>query len=180
MEALLLLAGRGRPGEAYNICGETVCTAREILEMIGDQLNFPLRPEIDPLLLRPSDEPLIAGDVAKLRRDTGWRQKYSLEQTVADMLEYWQKQGRKIGNRKESQAGMERKPQKICLISFSQNADHQNVIYSMFLALKDRVEVYTAGAENPKSAGAPHTPGTSICPARTGPASAGERCACPR
>lgn len=90
VEALLLLAGRGRPGEAYNICGETVCTAREILEMIGEQLNFPLRPEIDPLLLRPSDEPLIAGDVAKLRRDTGWRQKYSLEQTVADMLEYWQ------------------------------------------------------------------------------------------
>ena len=59
---------------------------------------------------------------------------------------------------------------KICLISFSQNADHQNVIYSMFLALQDRAEAYTVGAEKPKSAIAPRGPRNIYvsCPERPG------------
>lgn len=40
---------------------------------------------------------------------------------------------------------------KLCLITFSNNADHQNVIYSMYKALKDKVDVYTIGILNPKS-----------------------------
>ena len=40
---------------------------------------------------------------------------------------------------------------KLCLISFSNNADHQNVIYSMYKALKNQTEVYTIGIMNPKS-----------------------------
>lgn len=69
--------------------------------------------------------------------------------------------------------------EKICLISFSQNADHQNVIYSMFLALRGRAEVYTIGAENPKSAIAPHGPRNIYAPCPDRPASAGEPCDCP-
>ena len=34
---------------------------------------------------------------------------------------------------------------KLCLISFSNNADHQNVVYSMYKALKNQTEVYTIG-----------------------------------
>lgn len=40
---------------------------------------------------------------------------------------------------------------KICLITFSNNADHQNVVYSMYKALKGKVAVYTIGIVNPKS-----------------------------
>lgn len=40
---------------------------------------------------------------------------------------------------------------KICLISFSDNADNQNMIYSMFYALKDKIDVYTIGINRPKS-----------------------------
>lgn len=40
---------------------------------------------------------------------------------------------------------------KLCLISFSNNADHQNVVYSMYKALKNQTEVYTIGIMNPKS-----------------------------
>ena len=40
---------------------------------------------------------------------------------------------------------------KLCLITFSNNADHQNVIYSMYKALKGKVDVYTIGIVNPKS-----------------------------
>lgn len=40
---------------------------------------------------------------------------------------------------------------KLCLITFSNNADHQNVVYSMYKALKGKVDVYTIGIVNPKS-----------------------------
>lgn len=89
VEALILLASHGQAGEAYNICGETVYTGSDILEAIEKQTGFRLYAETDPQLLRPSDEPLIAGDVEKLKRHTGWKQCCTLEQTVADMLEYW-------------------------------------------------------------------------------------------
>jgi glycosyltransferase involved in cell wall biosynthesis len=39
----------------------------------------------------------------------------------------------------------------LCLITFSNNADHQNVVYSMFKALKDKENIYTIGIKNPKS-----------------------------
>ncbi len=59
---------------------------------------------------------------------------------------------------------------RICLISFSQNADHQNVIYSMFLALQGRADVWTIGADHPKSAIAPRSPRNIYvrCPDRPG------------
>ena len=40
---------------------------------------------------------------------------------------------------------------KICLITFSNNADHQNVVYSMYKALRGKVAAYTIGIVNPKS-----------------------------
>lgn len=43
---------------------------------------------------------------------------------------------------------------KLCLITFSNNADHQNVVYSMYKALKGKIDVYTIGIVDPKSASA--------------------------
>ena len=47
------------------------------------------------------------------------------------------------------------KEKKICLITFSNNADHQNTVYSMFNALYPEHEVYTIGIINPKTNIAP-------------------------
>lgn len=60
--------------------------------------------------------------------------------------------------------------EKICLITFSNNADHQNVIYSMYLALQGKADVYTIGIKNPKSSIAPHTEKNFYfdCPKRPG------------
>ena len=59
---------------------------------------------------------------------------------------------------------------RICLLTFSDNADHQNVVYSMFYALKDKADVYTIGIINPKSHIAPHTAKNFYvdCPKRPG------------
>ena len=45
--------------------------------------------EVDPKLLRPTDEPIIWADCTKLKQATGWEPAISLEQTIEDMLSYW-------------------------------------------------------------------------------------------
>ena len=58
----------------------------------------------------------------------------------------------------------------ICLITFSDNEDHQEVIYSMYQALKAEREVYTFGIVSPKSPVAPHEKNNYYfdCPKRPG------------
>lgn len=91
VSALMLLAEKGKPGDVYNISSEHVYQMRDIVTMIEKQLGHTFNIEVDPKLLRPTDERIIVGDVTKLKRDTGWSQKIPMEQTVADMLEYWRK-----------------------------------------------------------------------------------------
>ena len=59
---------------------------------------------------------------------------------------------------------------RICLITFSNNADHQNTVYSMFNALYPKYEVYSIGIKNPKTNIAPHTSNNFYinCPERPG------------
>jgi len=58
----------------------------------------------------------------------------------------------------------------ICLITFSDNADHQNVVYSMYRALENIANVFTIGITNPKSEVAAFTPRNFYfdCPRRPG------------
>ncbi len=59
---------------------------------------------------------------------------------------------------------------RICLITFSDNADHQNTVYSMFNMLKEKVYTITIGITNPKSAIAPISNNNYYvnCPKRPG------------
>src|SRR5271170_2934723 len=85
-----LAAQKGKRGEAYNLC------ARETHE-IGDVLKTAMRlsgikPEVRVAerLIRPSDERIIFGDTQKLQKDTGWKPRKSLEQTLGRRLAYWE------------------------------------------------------------------------------------------
>lgn len=91
VNALMLLAERGTPGEVYNISSEYIYKMRDIIDIIENQTGHKFKTVVDPKLLRPTDEKIIVGDVTKLKRDTGWKQQIPMEQTVKDMLEYWRK-----------------------------------------------------------------------------------------
>lgn len=60
--------------------------------------------------------------------------------------------------------------EKLCLITFSNNADHQNVIFSMYKALQGKADVFTICIKDPKSHIAPHTEKNFYfdCPKRPG------------
>ena len=57
--------------------------------MIEDQLGHSLIRKTDPALMRPTDERIIVGNIEKLKAATGWKQEIPMEQTIADMLDYW-------------------------------------------------------------------------------------------
>ena len=88
VSAMVLLAEKGKPGDVYNVSGDRVYQVKEIIPLIEKALAIKLNVQVDQKLLRPSDEPIIFGDSSKLKNDTGWRQQYSLEETVKDMIEY--------------------------------------------------------------------------------------------
>lgn len=91
VNGLLLLAEKGTPGEVYNISSEHIYQMKDIVTMIEKQIGHDLKIQVDQKLLRPTDERVIVGDVTKIKRDTGWKQCIPMEQTIADMLDYWRK-----------------------------------------------------------------------------------------
>lgn len=89
VNALMLLADKGKAGDVYNISSEHVYRMTDIVKIIEKQIEHQLKLNIDPQLIRTTDEKIIVGDVTKLKKDTGWEQTVLMEQTIADMLDYW-------------------------------------------------------------------------------------------
>jgi GDP-4-dehydro-6-deoxy-D-mannose reductase len=82
-------AMKGKAGESYNLCASTTY---EIGELLRTAVRLSgVRAEIRSAirLMRPSDEKIIFGSTEKFQKDTGWKPLRSLEQTLASMLEYW-------------------------------------------------------------------------------------------
>ena len=89
VNGLMLLAESGKAGDVYNISSEYIYQMKDIVAMIEKQIGHELKINIDPALIRPTDEKIIVGDVTKIKKDTGWSQVIPMEQTIADMLNYW-------------------------------------------------------------------------------------------
>jgi GDP-mannose 4,6-dehydratase len=89
--ALDLLSELGTAGDVYNISGEKVYKIADIVEIIRQYALVNFHFKVDESLLRPTDEVIIYGDSTKLKSQTGWEQKFSINDTIKDMLDYWRK-----------------------------------------------------------------------------------------
>ena len=78
------------PGEVYNIGGNDTMTIAEMLRSLL-QLSIvkPIKIEVDPARLRPSDVTLQIPDTTKFRKATGWEPEIPFEKTLKDTLDYW-------------------------------------------------------------------------------------------
>ena len=82
-----LLAQRGQPGEIYNLGSGRGTRIADALEHLRSLATRPVAVRVDPARVRPVDLPMLVADASKLRAATGWEPAYSIEQTLADMLE---------------------------------------------------------------------------------------------
>ncbi len=81
-----------RPGEVYNIGGTTIVSVGEFLDLLLKHSNVPIHTRVDPDLLRPADVTLQIPNVDKFTKETGWKPKYSFEESVEYLLSYWREQ----------------------------------------------------------------------------------------
>ena len=75
-----------------NIKNETINLGSDVSHKIGDVLKLIAGDtpyETDSSLLRPTDEPIILGNINKAKDLLGWKQEITLEQTITDTLDYW-------------------------------------------------------------------------------------------
>jgi len=92
MEAYWLALQKCEPGEAYNIGGTTTISVGDFLKILKKLAKVEIPSRVDPQLLRPSDVTLQIPDVTKFINATGWKPRYSFEESVQHLLEYWRKQ----------------------------------------------------------------------------------------
>jgi GDP-4-dehydro-6-deoxy-D-mannose reductase len=89
VQAYLLLMERGRTGEAYNAgLGETHAM-QEVVDRLLTLARVPIEVRQKPGLVRATETMAVRADVTRLRRETGWTPRFTLAQTLTDILEYW-------------------------------------------------------------------------------------------
>jgi GDP-4-dehydro-6-deoxy-D-mannose reductase len=88
VRAYRLLASRGKPGEIYNLGVGRGTKIADALEHLRSLATRPVAVRVDPARVRPVDLPFLVADAGKLRGATGWEPGFTIEQTLADMLEF--------------------------------------------------------------------------------------------
>ena len=89
MHAYWLTILHCRPGEAYNIGGNTIMKVGDFLDQLISLSKVNIKIRCDPNLLRPSDVTLQVPCVEKFSNETGWEPNYSFEESMTNLLEYW-------------------------------------------------------------------------------------------
>ena len=84
----LYIAGAGKRGELYNICGGGGVSIGEVLETYRRLAIKPIAIAHDPALVRPLEQKVKIGNSDKLRA-LGWKPEHDLADTLGSILEYW-------------------------------------------------------------------------------------------
>lgn len=89
MSAYADIALKGKSNETYNVGSGKAISINSILEIVLSLSSNDIRIEVDKDKFRPVDIPRIAADISKLERDTEWKAKYNITDTIKSMLDYW-------------------------------------------------------------------------------------------
>jgi GDP-4-dehydro-6-deoxy-D-mannose reductase len=82
---------RGIPGRVYNVCSGRAHRVGDLLQALVDRARVKVDIKVDPGRVRPMDNPLVLGDPARLRDETGWEPRIPIEQTLEDLLAFWRR-----------------------------------------------------------------------------------------
>jgi GDP-4-dehydro-6-deoxy-D-mannose reductase len=90
--AYVLLLERGRSGEAYNVGSGQTYAMQTVLDRLIALSGVTVEVRQKANLLRATDAAVIRANTDKLRRETGWSPRFTLDQTLTDTLAYWRGQ----------------------------------------------------------------------------------------
>lgn len=89
VEAYNALFERGRKGEVYNVCSGRGKTLNAMIDKMAHILGIDVTLAVSQNLVRPADNKIVIGSNDKIRRETGWNTRYSLDESLRDLLAYW-------------------------------------------------------------------------------------------
>lgn len=92
VRAYVLSVQHCKPGEDYVIASGKSRSIREMLDLLLSLTKQKIEVAVDPARLRPSDVETLLGDPTKFRNATGWEARYTFEETMRDLLDYWRMQ----------------------------------------------------------------------------------------
>jgi GDP-4-dehydro-6-deoxy-D-mannose reductase len=87
--AYVLLMERGRSGEAYNVGSGTSYSMQTVLDRLVALAGVKVQVRRRTDLLRRADTQKVLVSAERLRAETGWAPRHSLQQTLEDTLQYW-------------------------------------------------------------------------------------------
>ncbi len=88
VRAVWLVFERGDPGRPVNVGAGESRSIRWIAERLVERSRVPLKIEVEPARLRPTDEKDNQADISRLR-SLGYVPHFPLERTVTDALDFW-------------------------------------------------------------------------------------------
>jgi len=84
--AYCALLARGRTGAVYNVASGEGHSLAELFTRLATLIGVRAIPEVDHALVRTADLPHLVGDASRLRDHTAWAPRYSLDQTLQDLV----------------------------------------------------------------------------------------------
>ena len=84
-----MLLEQGRAGEVYNIGSGQGYSIRDLLQRLLAMTVEAIAVSRDPARMRPSDVPVLIGDIRKITDHTGWKPEIPMDTTLRDVLEDW-------------------------------------------------------------------------------------------
>ena len=89
VNAYYILFQKGKKGNIYNICSGKGISLNEVIKIMANKLEISITHHIDRSLLRPNDNKAIVGSNEKIKNDTSWIPYYSIEQSLKDVLDFY-------------------------------------------------------------------------------------------
>ena len=87
--AMILLAERGLPGEAYNVGSGRTTSIANILSIALSMAKIKVSAKEDKSRFRTFDEKKLVANITKLQALTGWVPSPDIKDTVSEILEHW-------------------------------------------------------------------------------------------
>lgn len=94
VRAIIMIAESRSSYDIFNACTGKTRTLAQILDFLKRKAKKTIHVKKDSAQNRPSHDPIIAGSPKRLG-NIGFKKKYTIEQTLSDILDYWREEENK-------------------------------------------------------------------------------------
>ena len=90
VRAYYMLLYKGTKGQTYNVCSGKGYLIKDMIELLSNIIGEHVFHTTDEKNFRPSENKVIIGSYEKLMKATGWEPEYSIENSLSDIIKYWE------------------------------------------------------------------------------------------